>query len=134
METFFQAAAKMVSSPLLSQQPMQLTFKWPNLLDCYLKRKRTQTQAVFLKSWIALLMHKQTVTLNYERCRKEAVQKGALLAMSPLISPNLNSFLQIEEGTRQRCETERQEYCCFMSSVPFWYRPAVYIRYSSVGY
>lgn len=77
----------MVSSPLLSQQPMQLTFKWPNLVDCYLKRKRTQTQAVFLKSWIALLMHKQTVTLKYERCRKGAVQKGELLATSPLFLP-----------------------------------------------
>lgn len=47
METFFQAAAKMVSGPLLSQRPMQLTFKWPNLLIVILKEESPQTQADF---------------------------------------------------------------------------------------
>lgn len=77
METFFQAAAKMVSSPALSQQPMQLTFKWPNLLDCNLKRKKkkkeTTTSCIF-KECIALAQAGSD-TIKCESWKIEAEQE-----------------------------------------------------------
>jgi len=76
METFFQAAAKMVSSPLLSQQPMQLTFKWPNLsLIVILKEKNTDTSCIFKEPYCSPHALADSDTVKYESWGKEAVQK-----------------------------------------------------------
>lgn len=91
METFFQAAAKMVSGPPLSQQPMQLTFKWPNLVDCYLKRKRTT----------------DTSCVSAEPCCSPYVQadsdttiqmKGRVTQDVPLLSPNFSILFHPNRG------------------------------------
>lgn len=76
METFFQAAAKMVSSPLLSQQPMQLTFKWPNMLDCNLKSKKTTgTSCIFKELYCSPRAQADSGTIKYKNWGKEAVRE-----------------------------------------------------------
>lgn len=132
METFFQAAAKMVSSPPLSQQPMQLTFKWPNLLDCNLKRKKKptkkQTSCISKKLYCFPLAQAGSDTIKCESWEKESKQEQALFGTSPLIlltSPVY--FIQSEEGIGECYEEVRKEYDCFVQKISFWYQPAFYI-------
>jgi len=105
METFFQAAAKMVSGPPdwllltpLSQQPMQLTFKWPNLVDCYLKRKRTtDTSCVSAEPCCSpRVLADSDTKIQMPQCR--SCTEGRVTRDVPLLSPNFNILFNPNRG------------------------------------
>lgn len=130
METFFQAAAKMVSRPPLTQQPMQLTFKWPNLLDCNLKRKKKSTQTtttscIFKELYCSPLAQAGGDTIKCESWEKEAVSPFWDV---PFYFFQLHQFISSSQRrTGECCEEVRKEFDCFTQKISSWYQAAFHI-------